>query len=295
VFNAIVNPSYNMLIIKIFSLKNHAFTNTPKLPIHEAKDYILSQLPKKKILIIIGDTGSGKTTQIAQFIHEKFNSKYLYIACTQPRRIAAMTISLRVSKETNTPLGELVGFSVRFENCYSTRTKIKFLTEGVLLREISNDPLITKYTIFIIDEAHERTLCTDILIGSLKEILRVRKYIKLIIMSATLEVDHFFNYFWKTHTIMVPGRLYRVDLFYSLKPLKNYLKTAILLVMGLKKYIDKGIILLFLTGEDEIEEFCIILQRLTRMYEVTLEIYPLYSNLSFKYQNIIMEVNTTSK
>lgn len=147
----------------------------------------------------------GKTTQIPQFLHAAGYSKKGRIAITQPRRVAAISIAKRVSQEMNTLLGQLVGYTIRFEDQTSKKTRIKYLTDGMLLRELLSDPLLSSYTCIILDEAHERTLRTDILFGMIKSIMKRRAELKVIVMSATLNAKKFSSYFDDAPVIEVKG------------------------------------------------------------------------------------------
>ena len=153
------------------------------LPAFDAKDNILKLIEENQILIIQGETGSGKTTQIPQFLLSAGYNKG--IAVTQPRRVAAMSVARRVAEELDVELGDEIGYTIRFEDKSSQKTLIKYVTDGMLLREAIADPLLKRYCVIIIDEAHERTLATDILFGFLKEILPKRPELKMIVMSAT--------------------------------------------------------------------------------------------------------------
>eukprot|EP00878_Enallax_costatus_P039020 GHUV01044530.1.p1 GENE.GHUV01044530.1~~GHUV01044530.1.p1 ORF type:complete len:233 (+),score=65.58 GHUV01044530.1:109-807(+) len=166
------------------------------LPVWQAKEDFVNMINSHQTTILVGETGSGKTTQIAQFIAEAgYAQDRKLIACTQPRRVAAMSVARRVAEEMDVELGEEVGYSIRFEECSSNKTIIKFLTDGMLLREAMSDPLMSRYSVIILDEAHERTLATDVLFGLLKEVLVQRPDLKLVVMSATLEAEKFQGYF----------------------------------------------------------------------------------------------------
>jgi len=153
-------------------------------------------------------------------------------------------------------LGGEVGYTIRFEDKSSQKTQLKYLTDGMLLRESMHDPLLQKYGIIILDEAHERTLSTDILFGLLKEILVKRPDLKVVVMSATLNAERFQNYFEGAPLLDVPGRMYPVEIFYTPKPETDYLMAAIRTVMHIHQNEKEGDILLFLTGEQEIEDAC---------------------------------------
>ena len=223
------------------------------LPVWSSKKQILDLVEKNRIVIIQGETGSGKTTQIPQFLLEA--GYYGGIVCTQPRRVAAMSIAKRVSQEMDVELGEQVGYTVRFDDKTSKNTLIKYVTDGLLLKEATTDHELNKYQIIIIDEAHERTLATDILFGFLKELMEKRKELKLIIMSATFDIEKFQNYF-DAPLAIIKGRTYPVDIIYLNAPTDDYVDCAIKKVIQIHKEEKPGDILLFLTGEEEIESAC---------------------------------------
>ena len=223
------------------------------LPVWNSKKQILELIEKNRILIIQGETGSGKTTQIPQFLLDA--GYYGGIVCTQPRRVAAMSIAKRVSEELEVELGEQVGYTVRFDDKTSKNTLIKYVTDGLLLKEATTDHLLKKYQIIIIDEAHERTLATDILFGFLKNLLEKRKNLKLIIMSATFDIEKFQKYF-DAPLIIIKGRTFPVEIKYLTNPTDDYVECAIKKVIEIHQNEKKGDILLFLTGEEEIENAC---------------------------------------
>lgn len=162
-------------------------------------------------MIIQGETGSGKTTQIPQYLHEAgFTEGGKKIGCTQPRRVAAMSVAARVAQEMGVKLGNEVGYSIRFEDCTSERTVIKYMTDGTLHREFLSEPDLESYSVMIIDEAHERTLHTDILFGLVKDIARFRPELKLLISSATLDAEKFSEFFDDAPTFKIPGRRFPV-------------------------------------------------------------------------------------
>ena len=178
------------------------------LPIALSRDRLMQELEARETVIIVGETGSGKTTQIPQYVHEAGLASGGMVACTQPRRVAAVSVARRVAEETGTELGDLVGYAIRFEEVSSEGTKIKFLTDGMLLREAMTDPLLSRYGVVMIDEAHERTLQTDFLLGTLKGIQARRQErkatkpdgslcppLRIVVMSATLEASSFSDFF----------------------------------------------------------------------------------------------------
>eukprot|EP00808_Paulinella_micropora_P026202 g29901.t1 len=187
----------------------------------------MKQLNKNPTVILVGETGSGKTTQIPQFALEAgYAAQGRKIACTQPRRVAAMSVAKRVADELDVTLGEHVGYTIRFDDLTSNSTLMKYMTDGMLLREAMNDPHLSKYSVIILDEAHERTVSTDVLMGLLKEIMVKRKDLKLVVMSATLDAGKFQEYFSSAPLMKVPGRLHPVELFYTREAEKDYLEAA---------------------------------------------------------------------
>jgi pre-mRNA-splicing factor ATP-dependent RNA helicase DHX15/PRP43 len=165
------------------------------LPITNVKEEILHSVKKFSTTILVGETGSGKSTQLPQYLLPLASGDGRCIACTQPRRVAAVSIAQRVAYEQNKVLGEEIGYSIRFEDKSNHKTKIKFVTDGVLLRECMSDSNLSRYDIVILDEAHERSLQTDILMGLLRQIQDKRPSLRLVVMSATLQIDLFQNFF----------------------------------------------------------------------------------------------------
>ena len=180
------------------------------LPVTKCRDQILEYVEKNQIIIVEAETGSGKTTQIPQFLHEAGYTKKGMIGCTQPRRVACMEVSSRVAQEMGVKLGNEVGYSVRFENKTSDRTKLKYLTDGMLLREFLTEPDLESYSVMIIDEAHERSLHTDVLLGLIKDVARARDDLKIIISSATIDSSKFSKYFDDAPILSIPGRRFNV-------------------------------------------------------------------------------------
>lgn len=179
----------------------------------------------------MGETGSGKTTQIPQFLYEAGYGNRGMIAITQPRRVAAITIAKRVSQEMNCKLGETVGFTVRFEDCTTKSTCIRFITDGSLLREAISDRLLKNYSVIILDEAHERSINTDVLFGIVKEAQKQRKLrnlmpLKIIVMSATMDIDHFGKYFG-VQGIYLEGRTYPVHVMHTKESQSDYLHSCL--------------------------------------------------------------------
>lgn len=255
----IENGDINPLTGRPFSNKYHEILKTRKtLPVWEARDDFLDLVKKNQIVILVGETGSGKTTQIPQFLVQGGYTKGNKCICvTQPRRVAATSVAKRVSEEMDVQLGQHVGYTIRFEDCSSPKTVLKYMTDGMLLREAMGDPKLKRYSVIVLDEAHERTLSTDVLFGMLKELLKEkRKDLKLIIMSATLDAGKFQDYFESAPVMKIPGRLYPVEIFYTPEPERDYLEAAIRTVIQIHLCEPDGDILCFLTGEEEIEAAC---------------------------------------
>ncbi|KAI0791339.1 P-loop containing nucleoside triphosphate hydrolase protein [Abortiporus biennis] len=235
-----------------------------KLPVYAQMEEFYKMFNENQILVMVGETGSGKTTQIPQFVcyTDLPHTKGKLVACTQPRRVAAMSVAKRVADEMDVSLGKQVGYSIRFEDMTEPGTTfLKYMTDGMLLREAMNDPDLTRYSTIILDEAHERTLATDILMGLLKNLARRRTDLKIIIMSATLDALKFQKYFalrqGETAPLFkVPGRTHPVEVFYTQEPEPDYVEAAIRTVLMIHRAEDPGDILLFLTGEEEIEDAC---------------------------------------
>uniref|UniRef100_A0A0D9WG40 RNA helicase n=1 Tax=Leersia perrieri TaxID=77586 RepID=A0A0D9WG40_9ORYZ len=266
------------------------------LPVYKLKDDLLKAIDEYQVLIIVGETGSGKTTQIPQYLHEAgYTAKgKKKVACTQPRRVAAMSVAARVAEEMGVKLGHEVGYSVRFEDCTSDKTVIKYMTDGMLLREFLGEPDLGSYSVVVIDEAHERTLSTDILFGLVKDIARFRPDLKLLISSATLNAEKFSDFFDSAPIFRIPGRRFDVAVHYTKAPEADYIDAAIVTVLQLHvtEPAASGDILLFLTGQEEIETVEEILRQRLRVLGgkvAELVICPIYANLPTELQAKIFE------
>ncbi|KAJ6596796.1 P-loop containing nucleoside triphosphate hydrolase protein [Mycena vulgaris] len=224
-----------------------------KLPVFAQMDDFFKMFTNNQIIVMVGETGSGKTTQIPQFVafSDLPHTKGKMVACTQPRRVAAMSVAKRVADEMDVQLGRQVGYSIRFEDMTEPGTTfLKYMTDGMLLREAMNDPNLERYSTIILDEAHERTLATDVLMGLLKALAKKRADLKIIIMSATLDAVKFQKYFSIKSTEGCPA------VFYTQEPEPDYVEAAIRTVLMIHRAEDPGDVLLFLTGEEEIEDAC---------------------------------------
>ncbi|KAK1650603.1 hypothetical protein QYE76_068408 [Lolium multiflorum] len=291
---AAANPSINPWNGRPYSARYFEILEKRRtLPVWQQKDDFLRVLRDNQTLILVGETGSGKTTQIPQFVLEAEGlSTRSMVACTQPRRVAAMSVSRRVAEEMDVTIGEEVGYSIRFEDCSSNKTVLKYLTDGMLLREAMADPLLERYKVIVLDEAHERTLATDVLFGLLKEVLKNRPDLKLVVMSATLEAEKFQGYFSSAPLMKVPGRLHPVEIFYTQEPERDYLEAAIRTVVQIHMCEPAGDILVFLTGEEEIEDACRkINKEVNNMGDQVgpVKVVPLYSTLPPAMQQKIFD------
>ncbi len=264
--------------------------------VHKQRQEFLDLYHQAQILVFVGETGSGKTTQIPQYVlyDEVPHLNRKLIACTQPRRVAAMSVAQRVANELDVELGEEVGYSIRFENRTGPKTLLKYMTDGQLLRESMHDPDMTRYSCIILDEAHERTLATDILMALLKQITQRRKDLKIIIMSATLDAQKFQKYFYNAPLLAVPGRTHPVEIFYTPEPEKDYLEAAVRTVLQIHATEAEGDILLFLTGEEEIEDACrrigLEVDDMIRESDAgPMVVYPLYGTLPPQQQQRIFD------
>ncbi|KAI8811883.1 P-loop containing nucleoside triphosphate hydrolase protein [Cladochytrium replicatum] len=235
------------------------------LPIYEYRDALVDAIREYDHLVVVGDTGSGKTTQIPQYILEDIPD-LTKIAITQPRRIAAISAARRVSQEQGAPMPSLVGYKIRFDRSITSSTRAIYMTDGVLLREAIVDPILSEYDAVLLDEAHERSLETDVVLGLLKRAAHKRP-LKIIIMSATLDVQKFSDFFDQSPVFSVPGRMYEVDIYWQKKmklgALKSsYLSRSVQTVMHIHKTEEPGDILVFLTGQQEIEIACARIKQL---------------------------------
>jgi len=263
-----------------------------KLPIFEYREKIKEVVKTHPFCIIVGETGSGKTTQIPLIIREVFQPKDK-IAITQPRRVAVRSVSRYVAKKINSPIGDEVGYQVRFEDMTTKGTKINFMTDGILLRKIQEDPLLNEYSAVIIDEAHERSLNIDFTLGLLKKAQKEREernlpYLKVIVSSATIEKEKFAQYFENAPITEIPGRLYPVKIHYEKEPVLDYCKKAAEKVEEILKDPKRkeGDILIFMPGQEEIE------RTIKKIEERNLEnivCLPLFGSMAPEDQDKIFE------
>lgn len=295
------------------------------LPIFQYRSHILYAVEKYSVVVLISDTGTGKSTQIPQYLLESgWASEGQVILCTQPRRIAVMTISDRVAKERHCLLGDEVGYSIRFEKKYSDeRTKIKYCTDGVLIRELMSDPMLLRYSVVMIDEAHERSLNTDILFGLLKKIQKKRPELRIIVASATMDA-HIIKSFFETNPnktitpytekdtakvgtkrtdapvadkgdtaviLQIGGKMHPVDICYLAQPCRNYLQTAIETILKIHEYEEAGDVLVFLPGSEDIDD---VIRGLKDVYTgSSMYFLPLYAALNTRAQMEVFKPTPT--
>ncbi|OQR96333.1 pre-mRNA-splicing factor ATP-dependent RNA helicase, partial [Thraustotheca clavata] len=287
------------------------------LPVGKYKAELLQAIEANQIIVCIGETGSGKTTQLPQFLLEAGYGDSKRIGITQPRRVATTAVAKRVGEElaASGVSPKAVGYTIRFDDQCTTETKIKFMTDGILVRECLQDPLLQQYSIIMLDEAHERSIHTDILFGLLKSMLKQRPDLKLIVTSATLDDERFAAFFNDCPVFRVPGRSFPVDIYHSKThqimgktgPVSTYIQAAVDTTLQIHTHEPEGHILLFLTGQKEIEEACSMLNsRMRRFNEEErlnpdnpriprLLVLPLYGALSSAKQRRIFNPSSGRK
>ncbi|KAG0168178.1 DEAH-box RNA helicase prp16 [Apophysomyces sp. BC1015] len=244
------------------------------LPVFAVREQLLQVVRDNQVIIIVGETGSGKTTQLTQYLHEDGYSTYGKISCTQPRRVAAMSVAKRVAEEMGTKLGDLVD-----------------MTDGILLRESMSAPDLEQYSAIIMDEAHERALNTDVLMGILKKVLARRRDLKLIVTSATMNADRFSKFFGNAPCFFIPGRTFPVDVMFSKTPCEDYVDSAVKQALAIHLAQPAGDILIFMTGQEDIEITCQVLQERLEQLDnpPPLSILPIYSQLPADLQAKIFQ------
>ncbi|KAJ7043812.1 ATP-dependent RNA helicase Prh1 [Mycena alexandri] len=245
-----------------------------QLPIAKGKDALVQEIRENDVTVLLGETGSGKTTQVPQYLLEAGFADSGMIGVTQPRKVAATELAARVSVEQGTPLGGLVGYGIRFDERSGPTTRVKYMTDGMLTRELLGDPLLSKYAVIIVDEAHERTLRTDLLLANLKRILRERNGkgngkpqvngkgkerekernpLKVVIMSATLDAEKFSQFFSNAKIIYVKGRQHPVKIFHAAQGQTDYVDAALRTFFQIHVDQPPGDVLIFLPGQEDIE------------------------------------------
>ncbi|EEH36043.2 pre-mRNA-splicing factor ATP-dependent RNA helicase PRP43 [Paracoccidioides lutzii Pb01] len=278
------------------------------LPIARHREALLYLIETYPVTIVVGQTGSGKTTQLPQFLDQAgWCSDGKIIAITQPRRVAATTVAARVAEEMRCKVGEDVGYSIRFEDVTSSSTRIKFLTDGLLLREALVDPLLSRYSVIMVDEAHERSISTDILLGVLKKIRKQRPELRIVVSSATLQAEEFLRFFAGDEfnpesenelggsigrIITIEGRMYSVDCLFLETPAEDYVERAVKTVFDIHTREPDGDILMFLTGREEIDAVIQqISERANSLHAKAQDLLPLplYAGLTTEQQLYVFE------
>ncbi|XP_010460316.1 PREDICTED: pre-mRNA-splicing factor ATP-dependent RNA helicase DEAH10 [Camelina sativa] len=300
------------------SMRQKITEHRKSLPIASVEKRLIEEVRKNDILIIVGETGSGKTTQLPQFLYNAgFCREGKMIGITQPRRIAAVTVAKRVAEECEVQLGQKVGYSIRFDDTTSNVTRLKYMTDGLLLREALLDPHLSRYSVIIVDEAHDRSVHTDVLLALLKKIQRARSKpvgdkseignmalqvqsktrdengpqqngvlrgcqgrklspLKLIIMSASLDARVFSEYYGGAKAVHVQGRQFPVDILYTVHPESDYIDAALVTIFQIHMEEKPGDILVFLTGQDEIESVeRLVQERLQHLPEDKRKLLPI--------------------
>mmetsp|Transcript_50693 Transcript_50693/g.82285 ORF Transcript_50693/g.82285 Transcript_50693/m.82285 type:complete len:1345 (-) Transcript_50693:31-4065(-) len=268
------------------------------LPVYGVKEEFMDLLREHNVIVAVGETGSGKTTQLTQYLHEAGYSVNGQIGCTQPRRVAAVSVAKRVSEEFGCELGTKVGYSIRFEDCTNDTTIIKYMTDGVLLRETLFEPDLDRYCAVIMDEAHERSLNTDVLFGVLRQVVARRHDFKLIITSATMDSDKFATFFGNVPVFTIPGRTFPVDTLYARTTAQDYVDAAVQQAIAIHVGQGVGDILIFMTGQEDIEATCVLLaDRVSQVGEDVppMLILPIYSQLPSDMQARIFESSEKRK
>lgn len=288
-------------------------TNTKCLPIHEHEREIINMIRDNQVSIVVAETGSGKTTQLPQMLYRNgllvdAEGNRRKLVCTQPRRVAAMSVAERVSQELMSAVGGnnkptrrlrdgLVGYSVRFDDQCGESTVIKFVTDGVLLREFVAQPDLQDYAVVIIDEAHERTVATDILLGLLKDLCRFRADLRLVISSATMNAQRFAAFYNDAPVYCVPGRLFPVTRQFLVSPEPDYVYAAVQCCLDICQRVniastlssDCNDILVFMTGQEEIDVTVRVLREKAEHHNLPMIVFPLYAALPANQQQLIFK------
>ena len=251
----------------------------PDLPVSERRREIVAALREHQVVVVVGETGSGKTTQLPKMALMAAGERAGMVGCTQPRRLAAVAVARRIAEELGTEGAGMVGYHVRFDDRTGEDTRIKLMTDGILLAETQQDPDLLAYHTIILDEAHERSLNIDFLLGYLKLLLERRRDLRVIISSATMNAEAFSDFFGGAPVIEVQGRTYPVELHYmppvnDQEELTSHVARA---VEWVTQYDAGGDVLVFLPGEREIRDCADTLEQLELSRT---DILPLFARLS---------------
>jgi ATP-dependent helicase HrpA len=258
------------------------------LPVSQVREDIAAAIRDNQVVVLAGETGSGKTTQLPKILLELGRGRAGYIGHTQPRRIAARAVAERVAEELDTELGDLVGYTVRFHDQVADSTLVKVMTDGILLAELSRDASLSAYDTIVIDEAHERSLTIDFLLGYLKQLLPSRPDLKLVITSATIDPGRFSRHFDDAPVLEVSGRTYPVEVRY--RPLEEEQDEVSGIVAACEELPRDGDILVFCSGEREIRDATDALRAATDA-----EVVPLYGRLSAAEQHVVFAAHTNRR
>ncbi|KAF7627114.1 hypothetical protein Mgra_00009624 [Meloidogyne graminicola] len=254
----------------IFSMEKTVKEQREYLPVFAVRQKLLQILRENSVVIVVGETGSGKTTQLTQYLLEDgYGKKGGIIGCTQPRRVAAMSVAKRVAEEMGVELGQECGYAIRFEDCTSDKTVIKYMTDGILLRECLSDPDLDSYSAIIMDEAHERSLNT-----------------------ATMDAEKFSNFFGgHTPIFQIPGRTFPVEIYHSKVPVEDHVDAAVKQTISIHLGGQEGDILIFMPGQEDIEVTCsLIKEKLGQLDDAPpLAVLPIYSQLPSDLQAKIFQ------
>lgn len=297
-----ITNSSNVPLSSLQERKSQLAPTRLLLPVYKFKRQISELLKEKDVLLVVAETGSGKSTQIPAYLDESGlfssrNGKFARSICvTQPRRVAAMTVAKRVAEERGCPIGSAVGYRVRFDDSTEKNTRIIYATDGMLLREAMSDPLLRRYSVIVLDESHERSLQTDILFGVVSRAMAARGMVKIenttergdgeesideriqrrmrerardlclpklkvVVMSATLDIETFKSFFSDAAIVKIPGRMFPVQIVYTREPQEDYIDSALATAMQIHEEADDGDILVFLPGQEEIEDLASLLKR----------------------------------
>lgn len=277
-----------------------------KLPVFKLRNHILYMVEQYQTVVIVGATGCGKSTQIPQYLLEAgWGKEGHVIGVTQPRRVAAITVATRVAEERGTILGDEVGYLIRFDASFDPdATRIKFMTDGMLIREIMADPLLRKYSVIMLDEAHERTLNTDIIMGLVRKIQQKREDLKVIVASATLDAEEMKDFFERNTTddksldtagiLSIEGRAFPVDIHYTLDPVPDYVKATVDTIIKIHHNETPGDVLAFLTGMDEVNTaVSLLIEEAKRIAKdkdaLKMKILPMHGSLPASEQMKVFE------
>ncbi|KAL0229480.1 hypothetical protein GEMRC1_014097 [Eukaryota sp. GEM-RC1] len=284
-----------------FQVKRDKYSESfQRLPIHDFRDEIVNTVSHNQVTVLVGETGSGKTTQVPQFLLDQYLSSITpkKVVITQPRRVAAQSIAARVSQERGVILGREVGYTVRFNDLSRPSTQLLFVTDGILLREMTTDPLLSNYSVVMLDEVHERSINTDLLLALFKILLEGRPDLRLVISSATMDADVISKYFSNCPIITVPGKTFEVEDFFVKTAVSDYVDACVRTVLdtitsdSTDDVSNDGDILCFLTGQDDIDDAIRLLH--DRLHFLpssapTLVILPLYSALPVEEQTKVFQ------